>query len=347
MAVVARYPPFMKSHAIVFTGPRQAEWIEEDVADPGPGEVTVETIVSHLSTGTESWCYRGEFDSGTNWESWVQYPFYPGYSNVARVIKVGADVTNLCEGDRVWTATPHRQFANVKANRPGTIKLPETTCAEDAAWCALSYVSQTAVRRAEHAMGDTAVVIGLGPLGQLVTQYLRVAGLREVLVIDVAEKRLELARAHGATQWFCGSAADAGDFVRAHTEGRLADVIYDVTGHYAVFPSALGLAREFGAVILLGDSPHPSRQHLTQDVMARQVKVIGTHGARLPPEHSYWTAPRQAQLFLEYIHRGQMVVSDLVTDRFRPSDAPKVYRELQNDRGATMGILYDWSDASE
>lgn len=332
----------MKSQVIVFTGPRQVELQEEEVPDPGPGEVTIETLVTLISTGTELICYRGESDPGTHWNNWVKYPFSPGYSHVGRVMRVGEGVTELQEGDRICSSLSHRQFANLPVEGGYLAKVPEALSEEEAAWSVLSFVTQTAVRQAEHAMGDTAVVIGLGPLGQLVTQYLRVMGLRAVLVIDPVQRRLEVALAHGATAAFCGSAAEAREFVLEHTEGRLADVVYDVTGHYAVFPLALPLARDHGTVILLGDSPHPSRQHLTSDLLTRQLRIIGTHNAKLPPRHAYWTAERQVQLFLEYVERGQMQVADLITHRFAPAQAAEVYPALEEQRGDLLGALFDW-----
>ena len=334
----------MKSMAIVFTGPRTVEWREEDVADPGPNHVIVQTLVSLVSTGTESWCYRGEFDADTGWAAWVRYPFLPGYSNVGRVVKIGEGVTDVREGDRVYSAATHTQYAAVEASGSRFLKLPDHARNEDAAWATLSFITQTAVRHAEHSMGDNAVVLGLGPLGQLVIQYLRAIGLNQILAVDLAPKRLEMARAHGATATFSGSAGDAVEFVKDHTGGRLADVVYDVTGHFSVFPQALKLPKQFGTLVLLGDSPHPSRQHLMHDVLTRQLRVVGTHNDRLPPEHAYWTAPRQIELFLEYIRRGQMNVSNLITHRHSPADAAKVYADLQKDRGETMGILYDWKN---
>ena len=220
----------MKSMAIVFTGPRTVEWREEDVADPGPNHVIVQTLVSLVSTGTESWCYRGEFDADTGWAAWVRYPFLPGYSNVGRVVKIGEGVTDVREGDRVYSAATHTQYAAVEASGSRFLKLPDHARNEDAAWATLSFITQTAVRHAEHSMGDNAVVLGLGPLGQLVIQYLRAIGLNQILAVDLAPKRLEMARAHGATATFSGSAGDAVEFVKDHTGGRLADVVYDVTG---------------------------------------------------------------------------------------------------------------------
>jgi len=331
----------MKSLSIVFTGPQRVEVRQEDVPDPAANEIIAQTQVSLVSTGTESWCYRGRFDADTGWADWVKYPFYPGYSNVGKVVKTGKDVTTFREGDRVFSIAPHQQYATLSENSIA-VKLPDYTSHEDATWSALTFITQTAVRHAEHAMGDIAAVIGLGPLGQLVTQYLRVLGLREILLIDTVQKRLDAALEHGGTHAFCGSAADAREFVAQHTEGTLADVVYDVTGHYAVFPHALKLVRNFGTLILLGDTPHPSRQTLTHDVLNRQIKIVGTHNAKLPPKHAYWTAQRQILLFWQYIHRGQMKVADLITHRYMPEQAKEVYQMLQKDRSSTLGVLFDW-----
>ncbi len=328
----------MKANAVVFTGPRQVDFTQVDMPEPGNREFTIQTLVTLMSMGTELICYRGESDPGTHWHGWVNYPFYPGYSCVGRVIKVGEEVTDFSEGDRVFCSTSHRQYTNIS----GGIKIPDGISDEEAAWCKLATITQTGVRLAEHAMGDTAAIIGLGPLGQLITQYLRVLGLREILVIDQIQPRLDRALAHGATAAFCGSAADAKDFVLEHTDGELADVVYDVTGYYAVFPMALPLARKFGKVILQGDSPHPSKQHLTHDVLTRQLRVMGSHNEALPPQYAHWTAKRQAELFMQYVQRKQMRFADLITHRFDPAKAGEVYAQLDSDRGDSAGVIFDW-----
>ena len=50
-----------------------------------------------------------------------------------------------------------------------------------------------------------------------------------------------------------------------------------------------------------------------------------------------------ARLFFDYVRRGQMRVSDLITHRFRPQEAAEVYRMLLHDRGATVGVVFDWT----
>jgi len=329
----------MKTLAVSFPQPRSVELVEQEVPDPGPGQVLTRTLVSLLSTGTEMWCYRGEFDEETTWANWVRFPFTPGYQSVGVVVAIGEGVEGIEPGDRVFLTAGHVGY--VVSDAGAVVKVPEDVSEEDAAWAALAFISQTGVRRANHSMGDTAVVIGLGPLGQMVVQYLRVIGLREILAVDTVPLRLDAALAHGATAAFCGSAADARDFVLQHTDGMLADVVYDVTGHYAVLPMALRLARDFGVVELIGDTPHPSKQHITQDILARQVTLIGTHNAKLGPG-AFWTVQRQIQLFYLYLSRGQMRAADLITHRFRPQQAAECYQLLDTDRGSTIGVMFDW-----
>ena len=329
----------MQSKNIVFTGKQQVELRSEEApALPADG-LLARTQVSLISTGTESICYRGEMDEGTHWANWVKYPFYPGYSNVAVVEEVGAAVQGFAPGDRIFSTANHRQIIAVK---PPVVKIPAGISDEEAAWSKLATIAQTAVRRAELRMGARVVVIGLGPLGQLLVQYARVVGAEEILAVDLAPGRLETAGAHGATQTFAGSVADALPFVQEHTDGRLADVVFDATGHYAVFPLALKLVRNFGTMMLTGDSPHPSKQTLRADVITRQVSIRGTHNENLPPDQAEWTPARQAQLFHAYVARGQMRVDDLITSRFSPAEAPDVYAMLLENRTETLGVLFDW-----
>jgi len=329
----------MDSSNIVITGKERVELRREDApAVPNDG-LLVRTSISLISSGTESICFRGDIEAGTHWANWVKYPFYPGYSNVGVVEQVGEATEGYKVGDRVFTTANHRQFHVVK---PPVTKIPDYIGDESAIWSKLGTISQTGVRRAELEMGDTVAVIGLGPLGQLLTQYSRVMGAEEVLAIDPLESRLSVATSHGATHTFAGGADDAGEFVADHTRGRLADVVFDATGHFAVFPLALGLVRRFGKMMLVGDSPHPSRQTLSSDIVTRQIVVRGSHNESLA-DARVWTSRRQIELLYRYLERGQMRVDDLLTGRHAPSEAPRVYADLLVNRSAILGVSFDWS----
>ncbi len=330
----------MNSTNIVFTGRQQAELRSEPVPELPADGVAVRTTVSLISSGTETICYRGESDSGSHWHQWVRYPFHPGYSNVGLVEQTGAAVSGFAAGERVFTSSHHHQVA---ITRGVPVKIPDAVGDDSAAWSKLATIAQTGVRRAQLAMGATVVIIGLGPLGQLLSQYARVMGAEKILVIDPLPARLEVARAHGATHEFAGSAGDALPFVEEHTRGNRADVVFEATGHPPVLPLALPLAKRFGVVMLIGDAPNPSQQVLTSDVITRQISIRGTHNENLPGDQAEWSSERQVELFYTYLVRGVMKVDDLITARHSPAEAPAVYARLLHDRAASLGVLFDWS----
>lgn len=334
--------------AIVFTGKERVELREEPVPALEPGRLLVRTTRSLISTGTESICFTRNFAPGTHWDHWVKYPFPAGYLNVGRVEAVGEGgegVQGWSVGDRVASRGHHASHVVVRAG--DAVRVPEGVSDEDAAWMGLGKIVQVGVRAAEHVLGDAVVVIGLGLLGQLVVQYARLMGAREVIAIDTAERRLAWAEQSGATRVLRMTAAEALPEVKRLTGGRLADVVYDVTGHPAVFATALPLARKFGKVILLGDAGRPELQHLTSDVITRGLRILGAHDMHAPAEPSDlapWSARAMGELVLHFIARGQLRVNHLITHRVRPADAAEVYAMLQTKRDEAMGVVYEWDE---
>lgn len=334
----------MESLNIVFTGQNQVETRREAVPALQSGQILVAGSKSLISTGTECICLARNFAPGTHWDNWVKYPFYPGYSHTGRVVEVASDVSSIKAGDRIAAHVRHRQY--FVADARDVLPLPDGVSDEEASWFALASIVQNGIRRAELELGDTVVIIGLGLLGQLAVQYARLSGAREVIAIDVAPIRLEMARTHGATHVLEMGVADAKERVREITKNRLADVVFDVTGHPAVFPHALGLARRFGKLLLLGDAGTPSQQCLTSDVMTRGVRIIGAHDNDAPPvasDYHFWTRDNMSALFFDYVARGQMRVDDLISHRFSPLEADKAYQFLMQDRSQAMGVIFDWS----
>jgi 2-desacetyl-2-hydroxyethyl bacteriochlorophyllide A dehydrogenase len=334
----------MQSVNVYFTGQNQVELVEESVNDPGAGEILVQTTKTLISTGTETICLERRFEPNSHYDRWVQYPFPPGYSLAGQVIKVGSDVSDFQPGDRVAIRANHRQYVLTSAQR--AYRIPEGISDEDATWFGLANIAQNGVRQVEHTLGDSVVIIGLGLLGQLVVQYARLLGARAIIVVDTASKRLEMACAHGATAALPMSIADAHEEILRLTDGKGADVIYEVTGMAQVFSQTLPLLRRFGKLLLLGDTGLPSEQRLTADIVLKGLKVIGAHDSNPPVEstdHAYWTHPRMANLFFAYLQRGDMRVADLVTHRYSPQDAADAYEMLRTDRASAMGVVFDWT----
>jgi threonine dehydrogenase-like Zn-dependent dehydrogenase len=336
----------MKSSYVVFPEPGKVEVREETIAPPGPGEILCEAQKSLISIGTEMHCLRGVFDPGTNWAGWVQYPFRPGYSMAARVIAVGEGVTRFEEGDRVTGWATHQQY--FLAAPEGYCPIPDGVTDEDATWSSLAVTTQLAVRRAQQALGEMVGVVGLGILGQLVVQYVALQGARALIAIDPAAGRLAMARAHGATQVLAMTVQECREAVAEITRGRMLDAVYEVTGLTDALAPTIPLVRRLGRVILLGDTPTPTKQCLGPGVVSNSVGILGIHGTMVPEhpsEFNPWTRDEAVALFFDYLLQGRMRVSDLVTHRFAPREAPAVYQGLVRDRAAIMGAIFDWSRA--
>lgn len=337
----------MKSLNVIFPEKNKVELWEEVVNSPAPGEVLCAAEKSLISTGTEMLCLRGVFDPGTNWEGWVKYPFHAGYSMAARVVSVGMDVKSVKEGDRVAVNYPHKQLFTV--SHEDVQLLPEGITYEDAAWVPLAITAQQGIRRAELKLGETVGVVGLGMIGQLVVQYLKLMGARKIIAIDTAPMRLDLARELGATHTIVADVKSARKSIEEITEGRMLDAVFDVTGHPSVLAHAIQLLRKFGRVILLGDTATPTLQCLGPGVVSNSISILGIHMTMSPKEVSEfnpWTSKEMTALFFDYILQRRMRIDKLISHRYSPAEAEKAYEELSNNCSNVMGVIFDWNSLS-
>src|SRR3954471_16740765 len=99
--------------------------------------------------------------------------------------------------------------------------------------------------------GDTAVVLGLGPVGLCAVQAALVAGAAQVVAIDTVEQRLEMARTFGAQPVHL-TEQDPRAEVKALTEGRGVDLAVEAVGDPRALELAIRLARPCGTVSVVG-----------------------------------------------------------------------------------------------
>ena len=331
-------PSSSSARRLVFPGKQHVEIESFDPGRPGAGEVLIRTHLSLMSTGTENIVFNRLFDPGTHWDNWVKYPFYPGYSSVGVVEEVGTDVTQLKAGQRVAYRPAHRSHGIEKA--VNCYPLPDGVSFEQAAWFALAKITFHGAYMADYRLGDSVLVIGAGPIGQMSIRWARAAGCANMIVVDTAKHRMPLAQAGGATALITAPITEAREAILAAGSGKLPRVVIDSTGHAGVFSAALGLAADFGKVVIMGDTGSPAKQALTPDVIMRGLSIVGAHdGHNIAP----WNTATITQLFFNLVASGRFPMAGLTSHVFAPENCADAYATANRDRASTMGLLFDWT----
>jgi 2-desacetyl-2-hydroxyethyl bacteriochlorophyllide A dehydrogenase len=328
----------MIAQRLVFPGKQKVLLEDFDPGTPGPGQVLVRTHLSLMSTGTENIVFNRLFDPGTHWDNWVKYPFYPGYAMVGVVEQAGDGVSALRPGQRVAYRAGHRSHDVVPAEK--CYAIPDNVPFEHAVWFALGKITFHGAHVAGYALGDSVLVIGAGPIGQMSVRWARAAGVAGISVVDTAESRLPLARAGGATALITKSITDAKEALLAANAGALPRVVIDSTGNAAVFAAALGLARDFGRVVVMGDTGAPAQQKLTPDVIMRGLTIVGAHDGH---NTGQWNERTITGLFFDLAASGRFPLEGLTSHVFAPRDCAEAYATANRDRASTMGLVFDWS----
>jgi len=190
-------------------------------------------------------------------------------------------LVNLCDHRRVLGVScedyrQHGAFAEFVA-LPHRIlyRLPDSVSFEQAAMVEPVSVAVHAVERTPVSLGDTAVVMGVGMIGLLVVQALRVAGCGKIIAVDLEPQKLKLALALGADVSLKADECDVVEEVRSHTQGRGADVALEVIGLSPTINTAVASLRKGGALTLVGNF-RPSVEIPLQAVVTRQLTLAGS-----------------------------------------------------------------------
>jgi L-iditol 2-dehydrogenase len=153
--------------------------------------------------------------------------------------------------------------------------LPDNMPFANAALIEAVSVAVHAVSLTPIALDDTVVVVGAGMIGLLTLQAALLAGASRVLVLDVDDTRLEMARSLGATGTFNSRVANPIPDIQQLTSGRGADVALECVGVSTTVKLAIDAVRK-GAVVTLVGNVAPTIELGLQSVVTRQVRLQGS-----------------------------------------------------------------------
>jgi threonine dehydrogenase-like Zn-dependent dehydrogenase len=216
-----------------------AETVDAEVGDPGAGEIQVRGT----ACGICAWDQH-TFRLGSDGPS----PAPPGHEGVAYVDKIGAGVSGFKEGDRIvgrGFATRYNMPAAQARPIPAS-GLPDEHWIVEPVSCVVTGLDHCHLRPA-----DRVAVIGCGFMGLLLVQGLGHSWAEQVVAVDIAPERLELARQFGATETFDPRAKDAEDRI-AELHQRGFDTVVDCSGSQQGLELATRLAPRGGRINLFG-----------------------------------------------------------------------------------------------
>ncbi|MEX1657292.1 bi-domain-containing oxidoreductase [Streptomyces pseudovenezuelae] len=286
-----------------------------------------------------------------------------GYSLCGVVEEVGAGIDDVKVGDLVACAgnehALHAELNWVPKNLYAPV--PDGLAPRHAAFGTVGSIAMQGVRQGEPQLGEVALVIGLGLIGQLVVQLLTAAGVR-VVGADPDPSRCELAESLGAAAAGDPGSAAVEAAVAELTDGHGVDQVYLAAGGGSNQPVELAarLCRDRGRVVDIGkcrlDLPWNAYYEKELDVRFSRSYGPGRYdpsyeleGRDYPIGYVRWTERRNLACFLDLMARGRVDVEPLISHVADFDDAVETYQRLKDGelKAITALFRYPEQDAQE
>lgn len=215
----------------------------------------------------------------------------------------------------------------VKAREDQLFALPEAVSDEQAALVEPLAVAVHVVRTSGFRPGDLTVVMGGGPIGNLIAQVLRASGARMVVIAEVKDFRRELAERQGIAT-FNPAVEGARAALKRITGESYANRVFEATGSAAAIREAIDVCRIRGEITWVGLPKTPPEVNVLQLVF----KEIKTTGARVYRPVDYPVA-------ISLLARRAVDVLPLITDQLPLEDVAKGFARM-HDADRSLKIVF-------
>ncbi len=240
---------------------------------------------------------------------------------------------NLSDNRMVLGVSPkeysrHGAFADfVSIPQHVLYKIPDDVSFNQAAMVEPAAVALHAVQLTPISFNDTAVVFGTGMVGLFVIQALRAAGCGTIVAVDLEQNRLELANNFGADLGILANKQNVVDEICNISEGRGADITFEVVGITSTVKTAIESVRKGGTVTLVGNLT-PDVEIPLQSVVTRQIRLQGS--CAICGEYP---------AVLEMIARGKIKVDAILSATAPLSEGPEWFQRLYNKEPELMKVI--------
>ena len=241
---------------------------------------------------------------------------------------------NLCEELKVMgfqTTGMASEFFVVDAEK--VLALPEEMSFDEGAMLEPLAVAVHAVRRFGEIEGADVAILGAGPIGNLVAQAAKGLGARRVLITDVSDYRLELAKQCGADVAVNTRNKDFGEALVETFGPDKADVIYDCAANDITMGQAIKYARKGSTIILVGVYAGMAKVDLA---------VLNDHELDLNTTLMYRQEDFEGAIQL--VKEGKIRLQPLMSKHFAFQDFLSAYQYIDANCETTMKVLIDIQD---
>ncbi|MBN6040470.1 bi-domain-containing oxidoreductase [Amycolatopsis sp. 195334CR] len=283
-----------------------------------------------------------------------------GYSLCGVVEEVGAGIDDVAVGDLVACAGNEHALHSELNWVPKNLytRVPGGVDPRHAAFGTVGSIAMQGVRRGEPQLGDVALVIGLGLIGQLVVQLLVATGVR-VVGVDPDPARCELAERLGALRCADPGSGVVDAAVAEITGGHGVDQVYLAAGGSTNEPVELAakLSRDRGRVVDIGKCSLnlPWNAYYEKELDVRFSRSYGP--GRYDPEYEIdgrdypigqvrWTERRNLECVVDLMRRGRLDVEPLISHVAAFSDAVDTYRKLNEGELKAVAVLFEYEQRS-
>lgn len=334
----------------VMTEPGKIIFRETETPKPGAGQVLVK-IKKIGICGSDIHVYHGT-------HPFTSYPVTQGHELSAQIVKLGEGVTglapgqkvtiepqvycgkcylcthgkyNLCESLKVMgfqtTGTASEYFA-VDASKVDV--LPETMTYSEGAMIEPLAVTVHAAKRFPEIEGAKVAILGCGPIGILLAQSCKALGASQVMITDVSDYRLELAKQCGADFTVNTKERDFGEAMTACFGPDKADVIYDCAGNDITMGQAIRYARKGSTIILVA----VFGKMASVDLAVLNDHELDLNTSMMYRHEDYADAIRLAG-------EGKIQLKPLMSRHFAFKEYLDAYAYIDANRETTMKVLID------
>ena len=293
------------------------------------------------------------------------YPIVLGHEFSGDVVEVGEGVTKVKVGDRVsgapllpcmkcddcqqgnFSLCKHYSFigSRQQGSNADYVVVPEqnavpfdkTVPYEQGAMFEPATVAIHGVFQNDYHGGEYVAILGGGTVGMFTMQWTKIFGSKKVVVFDISDERLALAKRLGATAGVNGMKTDAVAAIKELTGGEGVDIAIEFAGNKITHVQAVASCKKNGEVVYGGitydDVTYPNK--VIQAILRGELTIHGSWNSSINPlPINEWKSG------LEFMSTGQMNVNPLITHRVRLEDCKEVFEMMFNRTEVFTKVLF-------